>query len=149
MPATNETVITSPSADCFTQGPPTTGPNNTMIPGQLTAAGSCASSTCLRVPLEAELPSGAVYPPEGYGLSTTECDSDADCISESPCVTGFTCGVPPGLTVGPLCCQKFCVCTDYVEVSSSTGELPTPAACDPTVSANACCNLTGRAPCAG
>jgi hypothetical protein len=87
---------------------------------------------------------GSYYPAGDYGLSTAECQSDSDCIPESPCVTGFTCGVPPGLTVGQFCCQKYCVCKDYIEIPAATGVLPTPIACDPSLAVNECCNLPGR-----
>ena len=106
----------------------------------------CVSRTCLRVPLGRELPAGSAYPSANSGLCTNECSSDDECdrVPESPCVTGFTCGVPPpGLTAGPFCCKKFCICKDYIVVPDS-GVLGTPPACDPTNAENACCNLAGR-----
>jgi hypothetical protein len=124
MPDQSETLVASPSLDCV-------------------------SRECLRVPLGRALPPGGVYPnqPGADGLCTASCVQDSDCeeVPESPCKLGFTCGVPPGLTVGPFCCQKFCVCRDYVEIPMSTGLLVPPMECDPTIMANACCNLTGRA----
>ena len=103
----------------------------------------CVSRTCLRVPLTRELPPGSAYPTGTNGLCTAECTADADCdrVPESPCITGFTCGI--AVTVGPFCCRKFCICKDYIVVPDK-GELDTPLACDPTNSANACCNLSGR-----
>jgi hypothetical protein len=56
-------------------------------------------------------------------------------------VNGFTCGV--AVTVGPFCCEKFCICNDYVVVPD-TGSLAEPMACDASNAANACCNLSGR-----
>lgn len=119
LPQAGEVVVASPSLDCV-------------------------SRTCLRVPLGKELPKGSEYPTGTNGLCTAECSSDDDCerVPESPCVTGFTCGV--AVTVGPFCCQKYCICKDYV-VLPDTGELATPKACDATNAANACCNLDGRA----
>ena len=119
-PQTDEAVVASPSLDCV-------------------------SRTCLRVPLGRELPPGSSFPGGNNGLCTASCSSDSDCdrVPESPCLTGFTCGVPPGITVGPFCCQKFCICKDYIVVPDS-GELATPKACDPTDANNACCNLSGR-----
>lgn len=104
----------------------------------------CVSRTCLRVPPNRELPPGSTPPPIESGLCTAACESDEDCdrVPESPCVTGFTCGIV--VTVGPFCCKKFCVCKDYVVLPAS-GELETPPACDPQNRANACCNLEGRA----
>jgi hypothetical protein len=118
-PQPTEVVVASPSLDCVTR-------------------------TCLRYPLSKELPPGGNYPAGTNGLCTAECESDADCerVPESPCVTGFTCGI--AVTVGPFCCRKFCICKDYVMVPSS-GELARPAACDPSNNDNACCNLDGRA----
>lgn len=117
-PEPSETVVASPSLDCV-------------------------SRTCLRVPLEKDLPTGSVYPPATSGLCTANCSSDGDCdrVPESPCVTGFTCGV--AVTVGPFCCEKFCICKDYI-VLPDNGELPDPQACDASDSSNTCCNLSGR-----
>ena len=103
----------------------------------------CVSRTCLRVPLTRELPAGSTYPSGNNGLCTAECATDDDCdrVPESPCITGFTCGI--AVTVGPFCCRKFCICKDYIVVPDA-GELATPLACDATNAANACCNLSGR-----
>jgi len=119
MPGTNEVVVASPSLDCV-------------------------SRTCLRVPLSRELPPGSSFPGGTSGLCTAECESDSDCdrVPESPCVSGFTCGV--AVQVGPFCCQKFCICKDYVVVPTDTNEIALPMACDPSNAANACCNLSGR-----
>lgn len=105
----------------------------------------CVSRTCLRVPLGRALPPGSAFPAGNNGLCTAECSSDADCdrVPESPCITGFTCGVPPGIVVGPFCCRKFCICKDYIVVPES-GEVAIPEACNPGDPKNACCNLTGR-----
>jgi hypothetical protein len=103
----------------------------------------CVSRTCLRVPLSRELPPGSAFPSGNNGLCTASCTADADCdrVPESPCITGFTCGI--AVTAGPFCCQKFCICKDYIVVPAS-GELVPPMACDATNNENACCNLTGR-----
>ena len=103
----------------------------------------CVSRTCLRFPPERPLPPGSVAPSGNNGLCTAECSSDDDCdrVPESPCITGFTCGI--AVTVGPFCCRKFCICKDYLVVPES-GELATPKACDPEEANNACCNLSGR-----
>jgi hypothetical protein len=115
QPAAGEVVVASPSLDCVTH-------------------------TCLRVPLDRELPPGSSFPEGTNGLCTAECESAADCerVPESPCVGGFTCGVP--VTVGPFCCRKFCVCKDYIR----NGELPEPLACDASDANNTCPNLPGR-----
>ncbi len=102
----------------------------------------CAAGACLRVPLGHD-----PAEPEGTaGLCTAACASDDDCaaVADTPCATGFTCGVPPGAVVGGGCCQHLCVCRDYVELDA-TGHLPEPLACDATDATNTCCNLEGRA----
>jgi hypothetical protein len=117
-PETGEVVVASPSLDCV-------------------------SRTCLRVPKTRELPPGSKFPEGNSGLCTAECSADSDCdrVPESPCITGFTCGI--AVTVGPFCCRKFCICRDYITIPES-GELTPPKACDATLSENACCNLSGR-----
>ena len=117
-PAATEVVVASPSLDCV-------------------------SRTCLRVPLSKELPPGSSFPAGNNGLCTAECSADDDCerVPESPCITGFACGV--AVTVGPFCCRKFCICKDYVVIPES-GTLTTPKACDPNNADNTCCNLSGR-----
>jgi len=116
-PDPNESVVASPSLDC-------------------------QSRTCLKVPQGRELPEGSRYPEGNKGLCTAECDQDSDCerVPESPCVSGFTCAIP--VVVGPFCCRKFCICKDYIVIPD--GGVPTPAACDESNAANACCNLPGR-----
>lgn len=103
----------------------------------------CVSRTCLRFPPERTPPPGSVPPSGNNGLCTAECSADEDCdrVPESPCLTGFTCGV--AVTVGPFCCRKFCICKDYLVLPES-GELAIPLACDPGEANNTCCNLSGR-----
>ena len=99
----------------------------------------CQSRTCLQVPLQNSLPPNSEY----ASLCTATCDSDSDCdrVPESPCQTGFTCGV--ATVVGPFCCQKLCICRDYVIVPEAG--LSTPEACNPDKAENTCVNLPGRA----
>jgi hypothetical protein len=120
VPDPSESIISSPSLDCV-------------------------SRECLKVPLtNPDLPMGAMYPEGTNGLCTASCEQDSDCsrVPESPCVTGFTCGI--AVTQGPFCCEKVCICKDYVQIPS-TGVLPTPIGCDASDSGNGCCNLPGRA----
>jgi hypothetical protein len=90
----------------------------------------CQSRTCLHV---------AGKTPD---LCTGECSSDGDCdkSAESPCKGGFACIVPT--FTGPFCCQKQCVCKDYVAIPD--GGLAENAACDPNKKENECCNLENR-----
>lgn len=105
----------------------------------------CVSRTCLRIPPSRQLPPGVQSLPLNDGMCTAECTSDDECdrVPESPCVTGFTCGIPDGIAVGDFCCRKLCICKDYVTIPDS-GKLGTPLACDPTNAENTCCNLAGR-----
>ena len=105
----------------------------------------CVSRICLEVPLQvptSQLPPGSSYPTGNLGLCTDYCSQDSDCerVPESPCQTGFTCAIP--VEVGPFCCQKFCICKDYIVIPD--GGVATPAACDATNMSNGCCNLPGR-----
>jgi len=114
-------------------------PDEVMI---TTGVRDCASRTCLRVTeTNPNPPAGAMEPTGTDGLCTATCASDDDCagVQGSPCVTGFACAIPPGLTAGPMCCTKLCVCRDYV-----APDVAEPDACDATNAANACCNLSGR-----
>ncbi|MBK9030363.1 MAG: hypothetical protein IPL61_03330 [Myxococcales bacterium] len=118
-PGLNQAVVGSPSLDCPTR-------------------------TCLKVPkVNPDTPEGFQPLSANKGMCTATCESDSDCdkVPESPCVTGFACGV--ALTVGPFCCQKFCICKDYVVIPDS-GKLPDPLACDGDNANNICCNLPGR-----
>ena len=101
-------------------------------------APECQSHLCLDVPLETELPEGGEHAP----LCTGACEVDDDCqrVPESPCQSGFTCGIPT--VVGNFCCQKLCICKDYLVMPD--GGLPVPAACDPDNVDNTCRNLPGR-----
>jgi hypothetical protein len=106
---------------------------NKPAPAEVVVATSsldCLSRTCLKFP-------------EKAALCTAECSSDDDCdrVPESPCATGFTCGV--AVAVGPFCCRKLCICKDYIVIPES-GEPATPKACDASLAENACCNLPDR-----
>ena len=106
----------------------------------------CESRTCLKIPVAAnkETPEGFEPLASNIGLCTATCESSDDCdaVPKTPCKTGFTCGI--ALTVGPFCCQKYCICKDYVILPES-GALPTPAACIAENDSNICCNLPNRA----
>jgi hypothetical protein len=107
----------------------------------------CQSKLCLKVPVSAgkDTPEGFRTLASNRGMCTATCEDDGDCdkVPESPCITGFTCGIP--LVVGPFCCEKACICKDYV-ILPEDGTLDTPEAClsDAEHAANACCNLPGR-----
>jgi hypothetical protein len=68
---------------------------------------------------------------------TDTCSSDDDCAdaetgtkgdtSDTKCKSNFVCAV--ATTSGPFCCQKFCICHDFVNVPP--GGFTTPTACMP------------------
>jgi hypothetical protein len=106
----------------------------------------CVSRTCLKIALEkaeSDLPPGSRYPTGNLGLCTDRCSEDSDCerVPESPCQSGFTCAI--AVEVGPFCCEKFCICKDYI-VLPADGVRPTPQACNPDDMNNRCCNLPNR-----
>lgn len=65
---------------------------------------------------------------------TTTCSTDSDCRGQKRkgddpddcrCIRGYTCGVLA--TVGPLCCQKLCICKDFLpEQGLSTSDVCLP-----------------------
>jgi hypothetical protein len=111
--------------DLGSASPPPPGTNVIASPSL-----DCVSRTCL------------LYPP-AQAMCTAECSTADDCdrVPESPCLTGFTCGV--AVTVGSFCCRKFCICKDFIVLPES-GELAPEAGCKPEDPNNACCNLPGR-----
>ncbi|MEZ4399402.1 MAG: hypothetical protein R3B06_05260 [Kofleriaceae bacterium] len=119
-PGTDQAVVGSPSLDCPTR-------------------------TCLKIPVDngKDTPMGFQPLSVNQGMCTATCESNSDCdkVPESPCVSGFACGV--ALTVGPFCCKKFCICKDYIVLPES-GNLPDKLACDAGNPDNVCCNLSGR-----
>ena len=90
------------------------------------AAAECPSSLCLK---PAAFSSGVDTGATCSGACTT--DSDCNGQTRDPrdpndkrCKTGFACGIP--VVVGPLCCEKVCMCKDFL-----AGSLTTPITCDP------------------
>ena len=91
-------------------------------------AAECASRVCLLPAPDRD--------PRGTGpLCTSGCATNADCEggvlgdrnnpNDHRCKTGFACAVPT--TIGGLCCQRMCVCRDFV--TEPQGGFPTPPAC--------------------
>jgi hypothetical protein len=104
----------------------------------------CESRQCLKVPNQVGGNDIRPLAPT-EGMCTAACEADADCEAEAgtACKTGFSCGIPTGLTVGALCCQKVCVCRDYVALTDD-GNMPIPEGCNAENPAATCCNLEGR-----
>ena len=67
---------------------------------------------------------------------TASCSTDDDCSdaetgdknnpTDTHCKTNFVCTWPT--TVGPFCCQKMCICHDFLIVPA--GGIPEPAVCE-------------------
>jgi hypothetical protein len=86
-------------------------------------ATECTSQLCVRPAPDPTL-SRVV---DTAATCTRPCASDADCadgerrnptnLIDKRCTSGFVCGV--GFTVGPLACQKLCLCRDFVPSGSS------------------------------
>lgn len=96
----------------------------------------CSTGLCLKPML------GGVKDYETAPYCTTSCSSDSDCHGqkrngEDPddrrCVRGFACGV--AFVVGPLCCQKMCICKDFLAESGVT----IPASCQPGTDGRTAC----------
>jgi len=120
---------------CEVGASPADGPGAVIV---TRFAPECASKTCL-------LP-GADRDPGNTGpLCTSGCNTDADCAgglqgdrsdqTDHRCKTGFACMVPT--TVGDFCCEKMCVCRDYVV--EPQGGFQAPAVCAGTL-AGTCAN---------
>jgi hypothetical protein len=101
-------------------------------------ASECPTDLCLYPMLEKDADTGP--------LCTATCSSDADCAPgelapnlstpSALCKHGFVCNVQ--MTTGPYCCQKMCVCSDFVVVPQGGFQLP--AACLPGA-ATSCPNI--------
>jgi hypothetical protein len=90
----------------------------------------CPSRICL---LPADMNNGGVN--HDGATCTAPCSTDDDCSDaetgnasdpgDTRCKTGFLCAWPT--TAGPFCCQKMCVCHDFVNIPMGGFQLP--AAC--------------------
>jgi hypothetical protein len=73
----------------------------------------CPSRICIQ-----PSPMGPVPTASDEGaMCTSLCNTDDDCTDTdpgTPCMKGFVCAWPT--TAGPFCCQKMCVCHDFVNV---------------------------------
>ncbi len=106
----------------------------------------CISRQCLSYPTDVgkALPAGS----EETALCTADCSKDSECdgVSVTTCQTGFTCGIVT--SVGPFCCQKKCICRDFLNLAED-GQIATPPGCIESDAKNTCCNLPGRGECSG
>jgi hypothetical protein len=78
-------------------------------------APECSSSLCLKTVLNSSID----YETGPY--CTTTCSDDSDCHGQKRdgndpndhrCASGYVCAV--AFVVGPLCCQKLCICKDFL-----------------------------------
>lgn len=98
----------------------------------------CGGTVCLK-PIAQP---GATGPSNTTALCTVSCTQDDDCAGQSRdpanpldtrCARGFVCGIP--FVKGALCCQKFCLCQDFLGPSGAV----TPIACQGDAASS--CNL--------
>lgn len=98
----------------------------------------CPSRICLK-PVQ-DPKKGELTPPTGAFCSAS-CTQDSDCndaqardkqnSSDRRCASGFVCGIP--FVKGRLCCQKLCLCNDFLN-----GGAQTPNGCKEADSAQTC-----------
>jgi len=87
----------------------------------------CPSRICLEAANLGVMESAEEQAAEG-SMCTAPCSTDDDCSDGDPgtqCKKGFVCTWPT--TTGAFCCQKMCVCHDFVKVDP--GGIPEPTAC--------------------
>jgi hypothetical protein len=87
----------------------TQGVYNSQVP-------ECSSSLCVKPIL-----SSYTHDYDTGPYCTTTCSSDSDCDgqerdgndpNDKRCARGYACGI--AFAVGPLCCQKLCICKDFL-----------------------------------
>jgi hypothetical protein len=101
-------------------------------------APECAGNMCMKPIVQP----GATGPSNTTAFCTASCSQDSDCAGQNRdpgnpldtrCARGFACGVL--FVKGALCCQKFCICQDFLGPSG----LMTPIACQGDAASS--CNL--------
>lgn len=113
----NETTLSSPALECPSR--------ICLLPGD-TAGGSAPNSVIPGVGTNA----GGTGPVCTYGCSSDDDCSDGEIGDKSDpadhrCKSNFVCTW--ATTVGPFCCEKLCVCHDFLIVPA--GGFPEPEAC--------------------
>jgi hypothetical protein len=88
------------------------------------SAGCSQDSDCNGEVRATPCPGNTVCPSSG------QCSNGASCLPDTRCLKGFTCGIP--YVKGKLCCQKVCICKDFIPSYSS------PKACDPDQIVSTC-----------
>jgi hypothetical protein len=90
----------------------------------------CPTRICLKPVRDKEAPA---VDPATTAYCSASCSQDSDCdgqiresgnTNDTRCQNGYTCAIP--FMKGPLCCQKLCLCKDFV--NKNTGA-QTPEAC--------------------
>ena len=123
-------VSTSPEAGSLGIGRPcdlltNPGPSQAAYNPQ---ASECPSRVCLK-------PEDQVGGVDTGPFCTAECSADSDCVGQTRdpsdptdkrCAGGYTCGV--AFTLGPLTCQKLCLCKDFLARSPNV-----PTGCSSTM----------------
>jgi hypothetical protein len=102
--------------------------------GGVSGTTATISSPALECPSRICILPGAEKNPMGTtSLCTASCENNEDCEGETGgqgsglCKTGFVCMWPT--TTGSFCCQKLCVCRDFV--SEPSGGYKIPESCKP------------------
>jgi hypothetical protein len=95
---------------------------------------ACPSRVCL-FPTDSSSAGDATTYHDG-AFCTASCSTDDDCsdgeigdksnAEDHRCKSNFVCAI--ATTSGPFCCQKFCICHDFVYVPQ--GGIPEPVACE-------------------
>jgi len=112
--------------DTADAGTTTTGTSST-IQGQ---AVECPTRICLLPQMQTTTNTGP--------LCTAGCGSDDDCSdgettsdqNSRQCKKGFACTI--ATTVGAFCCEKMCVCKDFIDLTQDYHKVPT--VCTPGMS---------------
>jgi hypothetical protein len=97
---------------CVTNAPPDAGDTSETTIISSPSLG-CPSRICIQPAAMGPVPDAQS---EG-AMCTATCSTDDDCSDVDPgtkCTKGFVCAWPT--TAGPFCCQKMCVCHDFVTV---------------------------------
>jgi hypothetical protein len=110
---------------CVTSAPADAGASGGQVAIIESPNLQCPSRICLQPAPEGAVPGAATE----SAFCTATCSTDDDCSDTDPgtqCMTGFVCTWPT--TSGPFCCQKMCVCHDFVVVPK--GGFPVPNTCE-------------------
>lgn len=114
---------------CVTNAPMDAGTGSNPVSILSSPVLQCPSRICLQAaPTGTFLDVSVSQQEMEKPMCTDTCETDDDCSDVDPgtdCKHGFICAWPT--TAGPFCCQKLCVCHDFINVPS--GGLQEPNTC--------------------